>query len=111
MGRQLLVIALLALLTLAAVATGAVWYMTGMPGKPNRGPLPPLTAEERDLAPQLRRHIAAIASREHNVMHYDELETSARYIEATLESYGCAVNRQVFDADDFRSETRSVRNI
>jgi Zn-dependent M28 family amino/carboxypeptidase len=45
------------------------------------------------------------------VAHYDELETSARYIETTLEAYGYTVNRQAFDADDFRSGTRSVRNI
>jgi len=112
MGRPLLVIALLVLLTLAAVVCGAVWYMTGVPGTPHRGPLPPLTAEEQALAPRLKRHIAAIASREHNVAHYDELEKSARYIETTLEAYGYTVNRQIFDADDFRSGgTRSVRNI
>lgn len=111
MGRQLLVIALLVLVIIAAAVYGAVFYMTGMPGRSHRGPLPPLTAEEQALAPRLKRHIEAIASREHNVAHYDELERSARYIEATLESYGYTVNRQIFDADDFRSETRSVRNI
>jgi hypothetical protein len=112
MIRRLLVIALLVLVIVAAAVYGAVWYMTGVPGRSHRGPLPPLTAEERDLAPLLKRHIEAIASREHNVAHYDELETSARYIEATLESYGYPVNRQSFDVDDLRSRgTRSVRNI
>jgi hypothetical protein len=112
MGRTLLVIALLALLIVVAAVTGAVWYMIGVPGTPHRGPLPPLTAEEQALAPMLKRHVAAIASREHNVTQYDELEKSARYIETTLEAYGYAVNRQAFDADDFRSGgTRSVRNI
>jgi Peptidase family M28 len=112
MGRKFLVIALLALLIVAATVYGAVWYTTGVPGKPHRGPLPPLTAEEQALAPLLGRHVAAIASREHNVAHHDELEKSARYIETTLESHGYAVSRQVFDADDFRSGgTRSVRNI
>jgi hypothetical protein len=112
MARRLVVIALLVLLACAAVVAGAVLYMTGMPGRSHAGPLPPLTDDERTLMPLLRRHLAAIASREHNVVHYDELETSARYIEATLESYGYAVHRQVFDADDLRSGgTRSVRNI
>ena len=111
MGRKLLVIALLVLLVFAAVVYGAVWYMTGVPGTPYRGPLPPLTAEEQSLVPLLERHVTAIASREHNVAHYDELEASARYIEATLESYGYMVNRQAFDVADFRSGTRSVRNI
>src|SRR5262249_52853167 len=36
---------------------------------------------------------------------------SARYIEAALEAYGYTVNRQIFEADDFRADTRSVRNI
>jgi hypothetical protein len=112
MGGKLLVIALLVLAILAALVCGAVWYMTGVPGRSHSGALPPLTAEEQALAPLLKRHIAAIASREHNVAHYDELEKSARHIETALESYGYAVNRQAFDADDFRSGgTRSVRNI
>jgi hypothetical protein len=111
MGRKLLVIALLILLVLAASVYGVVWYMTGVPGRPYHGPLPPLAADEQTLVPLLKRHIEAIASREHNVAHYDELEKSARYIETTLESYGYTVNRQIFDAEDFRSDTRSVRNI
>jgi hypothetical protein len=85
--------------------------MTGVPGTPHRGPLPPLTAEEQALAPRLKRHIEAIASREHNVAQYDELEKSARYIEATLESYGYTVNRQAFDVADLGSIVRRVRNI
>ena len=44
----------------------------------------------------LRRHIAAIAAREHNMVHYDELEKVARYLEATLASFGYAVGRQEF---------------
>jgi len=112
MGRPLLAIALLVLVTLTAIVGGAVWYMTGVPGTSHRGPLPPLTAEEQALSPRLKRHIEAIASREHNVTHYDELENSARYIERTLASYGFTVNPQTFDADDVRSGgTRSVRNI
>jgi Peptidase family M28 len=111
MARQLLVLAVLLLVTLAAIGYGALHYMIGMPGEPYRGPLPPLTDEERALAPVLKRHIAAVASREHNVARYDELEKSARYIEATLESYGYGVNRQSFDADDYVAGVKTVRNI
>jgi len=111
MGRKLLLIALLALVMLAAAVYGVVWYMTGVPGTAHRGPLPPLTAEEQALVPLLKRHITAIASRDHNVAAYDELEKSARYIETTLASYGYTVNRQSFDADDLRGGTRTVRNI
>jgi len=84
----------------------ALLYMTSVPGEPHRGPLPPLTDEERALAPLLKKHIETIAAREHNVAHFAELEAAARYIEATLESYGYMVNRQNFVVDD-----ATVRNI
>jgi Peptidase family M28 len=111
MARQFLLVAGVVLALLLAAGLGAVLYTTSMPGVSHRGPLPPLTADEQALVPLLRRHIEAIASREHNVAHYDELEKSARYIETTLESYGYAVNRQSFDADDFVAGSKSVRNI
>jgi Zn-dependent M28 family amino/carboxypeptidase len=111
MARQFLLVAGVVLALLFAAGLGAVHYTTSMPGQSHRGPLPPLTADEQALIPLLRRHIEAIASREHNVAHYDELEKSARYIETTLESYGYAVNRQSFDADDFVAGSKSVRNI
>jgi Zn-dependent M28 family amino/carboxypeptidase len=77
-----------------------------MPGKPHRGAPPPLTDAEAALAQSLEHHIATIAAREHNVVHYDELEKVARYIEATLASFGYAVGRQEFLADG-----KLVRNI
>ncbi len=98
--------AVLVVLALAAAGYGALHYMTAVPGKPHRGPLPPLTPEEAALAASLKRHIATIAEREHNVAHYDELEKVARYIEAALTSLGYAVGRQEFSADG-----KPVRNI
>jgi hypothetical protein len=111
MARTPLVIALLVLVTIAAVVYGIVWYMTGVPGRSHAAPLPPLTADEQALIPRLKQHIEGVASREHNVATYDELEKSARYIETALESAGYAVERQAFDADDYASGVRSVRNI
>jgi hypothetical protein len=96
----------LVVLALAAAGYGAIHYMTAVPGEPYRGALPPLTPEETALAASLKRHIATIAAREHNVAHYDELEKVARYIEATLASLGYTVGRQEFLADGKR-----VRNI
>src|SRR5215510_13893706 len=104
-ARMVLTAAVIVLLLLAA-AYGALHYTTGVPGRSHSGPLPPLTEEERGLAVALKRHIETIAAREHNVHRYDELEKSARYIEATLASYGYAVNRQEFVVDG-----RTVRNI
>src|SRR6266699_4470414 len=106
MARRMSLFAVLVVLALAAAGYGALHYMTAVPGKPHRGALPPLTAEEAALAASLKRHIATIAAREHNVAHYDELEKVARYIEATLASFGYAVDRQEFLADG-----KMVRNI
>ncbi len=94
------------LVLMLAAAYGALHYMAGVPGRSHSGPLPPLTEEERTLAALLRRHIETIAAREHNIRRYDELEKAARYIEATLASYGYSVGRQEFFFDD-----RPVRNL
>src|SRR5262245_35631778 len=98
-------VAIVLLLTLGA-AYGALHYTTGVPGRSHTGPLPPLTEEERALAAALKRHIETIAAREHNLRRYDELEKAARYIEATLASYGYSFGRQEFFFDD-----SAVRNI
>lgn len=97
---------ILVVLAVAAAGYGTLHYMTSVPGKPHRGPLPPITSEEAELGQSLKQHIAAIAEREHNVTHYDELEKVARYIETTLASIGYAVGRQEFFADG-----KPVRNI
>ena len=77
------------------------------PGTSYQGPLPPLTAEERALAARpSRRHIETIAAREHNIAHYDELEKVARYLEATLASYGYTAGRQEYVVGG-----KTVRNI
>src|SRR5262245_17208269 len=107
MARRMSVLTvLILLLVLLAAGYGALHYMTAVPGAPYRGAPPPLTAEEAALAVTLGRHIGTIAAREHNVVHHDELEKVARYIEATLASAGYAVGRQEFVADG-----KPVRNI
>jgi hypothetical protein len=104
-GRMWLTAGVVVLVLLAA-GYGALHYMTGMPGKPHDGALPPLTAEEASLAAALKTQIATIAAREHNVAHHGELEKVARHIEATLASFGYSVGRQEFSADG-----KPVRNI
>jgi hypothetical protein len=106
MAQRMALFAVLVILALAAAGYGALHYMTAVPGKPHRGALPPLTPEEAALAVSLKRHIATIAAREHNVAHYGELEKVARYIEVTLASLGYTVGRQEFSADG-----QTVRNI
>jgi Zn-dependent M28 family amino/carboxypeptidase len=77
-----------------------------LPERTFKGPLPPPTQAERDLAGRLHRHVSAIASEPHNVAHYAALEKAARYIEGELASIGYAPQAQVFEAD-----RREVRNI
>ena len=57
---MLLVFAGLALLAGAAA-------MIGLPGKTHRGPLPALTPAEIESVTRLRKHVAAVASREPNL--------------------------------------------
>jgi Peptidase family M28 len=95
-----------ALLAAALAAVAVFRYMTAVPGRPHSGPLPPLTSEEALVARRLAAHIAAIASRPHNVRHYDELEQAARYIERDLAALGYAPVPQVYNVD-----RRDVRNI
>ncbi len=111
MVRRMFLFLAVLIAAVAVVAGGAIYYVAGVPGRSYRGPLPPPTDDERALVPRLTGHIVAIASREHNVAHYDALEQAARYIESTLESYGYAVNRQTFDADDYVSASKTVRNV
>src|SRR5262245_23396720 len=107
MARRMSVLAVLIfLLVLVAAGYGALHYMTAVPGTSYHGAPPPLTEEEAALAALLERHLSTIAAREHNVVHYDELEKVARYIEATLASAGYSVGRQEFVADG-----KPVRNI
>lgn len=91
---------------LAAATAWLLWYMVKVPGQSYSGPLKPLTAEEADLRDNLRRHVEAVASREHNVFHFAELEAAAQYIERTLSGFGYRV-----DTQRFKASVGEVRNI
>ncbi len=93
-------------LTLAAATAWLLWYMVSVPGTSYSGPLKALTAEETLLAENLRRHVVAVASREHNVFRPAELEAAAQYIERTLAALGYAVSAQRYE-----SAGVEVRNI
>jgi len=101
-GRPVLIVAA----TLVALVWFAAWYMTSTPGATHRGPLPPLDAEGRALAVNLKAHVTGVASEEHNVAHPEALERSALYIEKTLAGLGYAVSR-----DEFDTEGVKVRNL
>ena len=105
MSKTLLTLLLLFVLLLAG-GYAALLYMTRVPGKSYQGALPALTAEEHALAAALKTHIETIAARAHNVTHYDELEKAARYLEATLASFGYTPGRQ-----EYAVGGKTVRNI
>ena len=90
----------------AAAIAWLLWYMVTVPGKSYSGPLKPLTAEETQLRENLRAHVAAVASREHNVFHFAELEAAAQYIELTLSRFGYRA-----DTQRFKVSVGEVRNI
>jgi hypothetical protein len=89
-------------LALAALVAGGLAWMTAMPGRSYRGPLPPLSGEDRALTLRLRLHVAALAATERNT----DLETPARYIEQAFRSRGLT-----FSSQEFMSDGRKVRNI
>jgi Zn-dependent M28 family amino/carboxypeptidase len=93
-------------LTVAAAISALLWYMVKVPGVSYTGALQPLTAEEKLLADRLSRHVAAIASREHNFMHPVALEEAARYIETAFEGLGYDVAAQRIPRD--RTEVRNI---
>ncbi|MEX2197294.1 MAG: M28 family peptidase, partial [Burkholderiales bacterium] len=79
---------------LAAALAWLLWFMVKVPGESHRGPLPALTEDESRLALSLRRHVEAIASREHNQFRPAELGAAARYLETELAAMGYAPQAQ-----------------
>jgi Zn-dependent M28 family amino/carboxypeptidase len=97
----------LGLLASLIVAAGALhWYTLVMPGRLHSGPLPQLSEDERAMAVTMRGFVRSIASRPHNTSFPEELEASARQIEATLKSFGYSPKAQKFIAGGIE-----VRNI
>jgi hypothetical protein len=89
-----------------ALGGAVIWFCAAMPGTSWRDPLPAATAQEGELARQLRQHVEAVARREHNLDYPEALDQSANYIVATLRGYGYAVQPQEYEV-----ETRRVRNL
>lgn len=80
-----------------------------MPGRPHRGPLPPLGAEDLALRDRLRAHVEHLAGRigERNAWAPRALEAAAVYVEDQLGAGGDPVER-----DEFTVETAvKVRNL
>ncbi|WP_183344209.1 M28 family peptidase [Geomonas paludis] len=70
--------------------------MVKMPGKSHRGPLPPLTPEEKRLSERLREHVLVLAGQigERNLVNYHGLQDAAQYVGDRLRESGLKVNEQ-----------------
>ena len=72
--------------------------MIRMPGDSFKGPLPPLTEEQRSLEYELRSSVQELAQRigERNLFRYNQLLEAAAYIRTALTSSGYDVGRHQF---------------
>jgi hypothetical protein len=102
---MVLVLASIVVVVTVLVVAG-VRYVTSVPGAAHTGGLPALADAETVTASRLRTHIQAIASRPHNIEHYEELEKVALYIETDLKALGYQPVPQIYEVDG-----RAVRNI
>jgi len=93
-------------LALAAAIAWLLWFMTSVPGASHLGARAPLGAAEGEIEARLRRHVAAIGTREHNLEYPESLEAAARYLEAELAALGYAPAAQ-----RFATGAGEVRNI
>ncbi len=75
--------------------------MIRMPGQSHRGPLPPLTEEQRTLEQELHSHVQTLAAQigERNLFHHDRLVMAADYIRTTLVDAGYEVHRQPYEVE------------
>ena len=85
-----------------ALAIGiATWWVASMPGSTFTQALPQSTTEEETTAVNARRHVDKLAGEigERNLQSPEALESTARYVEATLASHGWQVSRHTFDVE------------
>jgi Zn-dependent M28 family amino/carboxypeptidase len=84
--------------------------MIRMPGDPFRGPLPPLTQEQRSLEPKLVQHVQQLAGviGERNLFRSAQYAAAAEYIRSILQREGYAVQRQQYAVSGQPSENIEV---
>lgn len=90
----------------AAILAATINYSIVFPRQPFTAPLPRLDDSTRALAASLRNHVAAVASRPHNLDYYADLDAAARYIETTLSGFGYSPQAQIYHV-----RNKAVRNI
>ncbi|MEW6417897.1 MAG: M28 family peptidase [Nitrospirota bacterium] len=73
-------------------------YMTNMPDHSYSGPFQPLSSNEKFLKDELQNHVLMLSNNigERNIWHYDQLVTSANYIESVFKDLGYNVTKQEY---------------
>jgi hypothetical protein len=96
------------MLSPVVLIAGALIFMTSMPDKSFRGPLPDLTPEQAALRDRLMAHVRKLAAEigERNLVKYAALDLSAEYIAVEFRRMGFAPAFQTFDVDG-----RPVKNV
>jgi Zn-dependent M28 family amino/carboxypeptidase len=81
-----------------------------MPSDSFKGPLSPLTEEQRSLEQELRTHVLHLAGRigERNLFRYEQLAAAADYLRATLTGSGHEVRRQLYQVGGRTCENLEV---
>lgn len=89
----------ISLVVLLLVIVASVNYCLVMPGSSYKGKLPPLSLEEVSLKQHLYQHVhqLAVAIGERNFRYPEQLEKTAQYIKAQLESDGWHVETQTYE--------------
>jgi hypothetical protein len=95
-------------LVVLLVVAGVTAWITWMPGRSHRGPLPPLSSAERESRERLERHVRWLAGAigERNVWRPDALSAAASYLEAEVRGLGLEPRAQEFSVAE-----RPVRNL
>jgi hypothetical protein len=96
------------LIMLVLMAALSIAFMTAMPGKSYAGPLPSLSEEQAETSANLRRHVWYLAETigERNLIAYQSLESSRRYIKDSVQSDGYSVRSQ-----EYTVQMRKVQNL
>lgn len=92
--------------TLIGLFAGGLAFATVMPGRTHRGPLPPATPRQRELAEELRKDVAALAGEARDggigvrrLGLRDSLARAERVVSDAFARAGHAPQRLPFDAD------------
>jgi Zn-dependent M28 family amino/carboxypeptidase len=97
-----LLAAILVVLLLMLAFAGAWSMMIRIPGPRHRGPLPPLSDLQRDVANRLRGHVHALAGKigERHIWQPDRLAAAADYIRSSLQRWSYSVAAQIYPVAD-----------